>query len=689
MVKRVKAYNLTRMNKLHFIFISSVIIMVSVSGGCQSKYGPAELWKSYPVYEGNDLGVIYAALETKVRIWSPPAEEVVFRLYDQGQQGTLIGTHEMQQDVQGSWILSLPGDWKNYYYTIQAKIHGSWGNEVPDPQARAVGVNGNRGMIIDLATTHPEGWATDQRPPLKSHADIVIWEVHVRDFSIHPSSGATHKGKYLAFTETGTKSPEGLATGIDHLKELGITHVHLLPVYDFYTIDESRLEDQQFNWGYDPKNYNVPDGSYATNPFDGQVRIMEFKQMVQALHQAGIRVIMDVVYNHMYDAAGSPFEQLAPGYFFRMREDGTYSDGASCGNETASEREMMRRFMIASVTYWATEYRIDGFRFDLMGLHDIETMNMIREELDKIDPNIFLYGEGWTAGDSPLPQDQRAVKSNASSLKGVAVFSDDIRDGIRGHWYDNEDQGFMVGRTGVRESIKFGVVASTSHPQINYQLVNYSDAPYADNPLKTITYVTCHDNPCLWDKIEYTCIDCNKREMLDIQKLANAIVLTAQGVPFLHAGEEIVRTKFGEHNTYNLPDSINQLIWSNKARYYDVFTFYRDMISLRKNHPAFKMTSTEMIRNHLRFFDLKEDLLVGFHISDHANGDSWKDILVFYNSDSKKLPVDLPAGVFRAVASKDEVNERGLSVPGYDKPIENQAYVPARSILILVDVSSI
>ncbi|MDR4987754.1 MAG: type I pullulanase [Bacteroidales bacterium] len=657
--------------------------------GCKFERPAHLIWKDYPVYSGSDLGVSYTPEQTLVRIWSPPASEVVFHLYDQGHEGQRLETFQMKKDKQGTWILTLDGDWKNRYYTFQAKINGEWSNEVPDPQARAVGVNGNRGMIIDLAETNPEGWEHDERPPLESHADIIIWEIHMRDFSIHPSSGIKNRGKYLAFTETGTKSPEGLPTGIDHLKELGITHVHLLPVYDFYTVDETRLDEPQFNWGYDPKNYNVPQGSYATDPFDGRVRIREFKKMVQALHRNGIRVIMDVVYNHMYDAAGSPFEQLSPGYFFRMRPDGTYSDGAACGNETASERPMMRQFMIESLNYWAEEYRIDGFRFDLMGLHDIETMNMIREELDKINPDIFLYGEGWTAADTPLPPADRAVKAHAARLNGVAVFSDDIRDGIRGHWMHNEDPGFMVGRKGLKESIKFGVIASTDHPQINYELVNYSDVPYADQPLKTITYVTCHDNPCLWDKIVYTCPECSKEEKLDIQKLANAIVLTSQGIAFLHAGEEIVRTKFGEHNTYNLPDSINQLVWSNKATYYDVFAFYRDMISLRKNHPAFRMPTTEMIQNHLRFLPTGDELLVGFHISGHANGDPWKEILVYYNANAHKTGIELPAGEWRVVATKYGVNEKGVNTPPYSGIFQDSVEVPSRSIMILVDRASI
>jgi pullulanase len=672
--------------KINLFTLIAVITMTIVS--CQIT-GKQELTDGYPVHHGDDLGVHYSPEKTTFRVWAPSAEEITVKLYDQGIDGNLLETLSMEKDINGTWLLELEGDWKDKYYTYQAQIDGELKLEVPDPYARAVGVNGNRGMIVDLASTNPEGWDIDDRPELESPADIVIWEIHMRDFSIHPSSGIENRGKYLAFTETGTRSPEGEKTGIDHLVELGITHVHLLPVYDFFTVDETRLDEPQFNWGYDPKNYNVPEGSYSTDPYDGNVRIKEFKQMVQSLHNNGIRVIMDVVYNHMFDAGTSAFENLVPGYYFRMNQDGTFSDGASCGNETASEKAMMRKFMIESVKYWAEEYRIDGFRFDLMGLHDIETMNLIREELHAFDPDIFIYGEGWTAGNTPLPENERALKAHAARLNGIAVFSDDIRDAIRGPWYDNNAPGFMAGERGLKESIKFGVIASTEHPQINYPAVNYSDAPYAANPLQTITYVTCHDNPCLWDKIEYTCIDCSKEEMLDLQKFANAIVLTSQGVPLLHAGEEIKRTKFGEHNTYNLPDSINQLVWHNKHKYRGVFDYYKDLIQLRKNHPALRMPTTEMVQQHLRFFEIEQPLLVGFHISDHANGDKWKDILVFYNANAYNVEVDLPEGDWTIIATKYSIEETGSTVDGYNQVQNGKTSIPDRSIMILVDKPSV
>lgn len=648
-----------------------------------------EFTEGYPAYHGNDLGVSYSSEKTVFRVWAPAAEAITVRIYNQGHEGSVLETLQMKEDVGGSWLLELQGDWKNKYYTYQALVNGELKSEVPDPYAKAVGVNGNRGMIVDLPSTNPPGWEMDNRPPLKSFADMVIWEIHVRDFSIHESSGAVNKGKYLAFTEEGTRSPEGQKTGLDHLVELGVTHVHLLPVYDFYTVDETRLDEPQFNWGYDPKNYNAPEGSYATDPYDGNIRITEFKKMVQALHNNGIRVIMDVVYNHMYDAGKSPFENLVPGYYFRMNPDGTFCNGSGCGNETASERTMMRKFMVESLLHWAKEYRIDGFRFDLMGLHDIETMNIIREELHAYDPNIFLYGEGWTAGDTPLPENDRAVKVHAGRLNGIAVFSDDIRDAIRGPWWEAKAPGFMAGKKGLEESIKFGVVASTEHPQVNYANVNYSEAPYADNPLQVITYVTCHDNPCLWDKILDTCIDCNRDNKMDLQKFANAIVLTSQGVPLLHAGEEIVRTKFGEHNSYNLPDSINQLVWHNKHSYRDIFDYYRLLIELRKNHPAFRMPTAEMVQQHLSFFEINQPLVVGFHIGDYANGDSWKDIVVFYNANPAKVTVNLPEGDWVIVATKYSIEENGSTVTGYNTVQKNETTIPDRSIMILVDKKSI
>jgi len=669
--------------KLNFKFlVKSLFLLLFIIGGAKLSAQPTA--DRFPVCSDSDLGVTYSPGETKIKIWAPTASDVVLRIYDDGLYGAIIRTESLKQDVTETWVGSLPGDWKNRYYTLQARVDGKWMNEVADMYAKAVGANGKRGMIVDLAATNPTGWDADKKPLLKSPNDIIIWEVHTRDFSVNPSSGMQNKGKFLAFTERGTTNPQGDKTGLDHLVDLGVTHIHLLPSFDFQTIDETKLDRNSYNWGYDPQNFNVPEGSYSTNPLDGNVRIREFKEMVMALHKSGIRVIMDVVYNHVSYAPTSNFEQLVPGYYFRKNADGSLSNGSGCSNETASEQPMMRKFMVESVAYWAREYHVDGFRFDLMGLHDIETMNAIRAELDSVDKSIFVYGEGWTAGDSPLPAEMRAVKSAASKLNGVAVFSDDIRDGIRGSWSDSKDAGFMCGKLGTEESIKFGIVASTNHPQIDFSKVNYSKAAYSTQPASTITYVTCHDNPCLWDKVNYTCTGEAEKEMLMSQKLANAIVLTSQGVAFLHAGEEVVRTKHGIENSYNSADSINWIDWSRKAKYPEVFAYYRGLIRMRNNHPAFKMPTSEMIATHLTFFGMPSPLMVGYQISGNANGDSWENILVYFNGSKADVEVDLPEGEWRVVANGNEVNERGIA-----NPVAKTTAIPAKSMLMLVDTKSV
>lgn len=674
--------------KLNFKFLlkSLFLILLVINGSTLSAQTTPD---RFPAYSGNDLGVTYSPTETKFRIWAPTASAMVLKVYSDGLGGSASQIDSLKRDISGTWVVSLSGDWKNKFYTLQANVNGKWMDEVADMYAKAVGVNGNRGMIVSLNETNPLGWNTDKKPALKSFNDIILWEIHTRDFSTNPTSGIKNKGKFLAFTEKGTKNPQGDKTGLDHLVDLGVTHIHLLPAFDFRTIDETKLGENNYNWGYDPQNFNVPEGSYSTNPYDGNVRIREFKEMVLALHKSGIRIIMDVVYNHLSNAPASNFEQLVPGYYFRHNPDGSLSNGSGCANETASEQPMMRKFMIESVLYWAKEYHVDGFRFDLMAVHDIETMKEIRAELNKIDPTIFIYGEGWTGGDSPLPVEQRAAKSAASKLDGIAVFSDDIRDGIRGSWSSSSDAGFMCGKVETEESIKFGIVASTNHPQVDFSKVNYSKEAYAANPASTITYVTCHDNPCLWDKISYTCTGEQEKEMLLSQKLANAIVLTSQGVSFLHAGEEVVRTKHGVENSYNSPDSINWIDWSRKSKYPDVYAYYKGLVHLRNNHPAFKTPTAEMISSNLKFFAMPKPLMVGYQISGNANGDAWKNILVYFNGSKSDVQVDLPEGSWRIVGNGNEINEKGLTTQGFEKSLAKTAMVPAKSMLMLVNKESV
>jgi pullulanase len=624
----------------------------------------AHSFDDYPIYTGNDLGVNYSPQKTVFKVWAPKATEVKLRLYEAGNGGEAISTSNLEKSAQGTWQAVIGKDLKNKHYTFQVLQDGIWLLEKPDIYAKAVGVNGLRGMIVDLTSTNPENWQNDKKPAQKNFTDIVLYELHIRDISISPNSGIQHKGKFLGLTETGTKSPGGEATGIDHIKELGITHVHLLPSFDFSSVDETKPEANQYNWGYDPLNYNVPEGSYSTNPYDGNVRIKEFKEMVQALHKNGLRVILDVVYNHTADTKGSGFNQFAPGYFYRFNADGSYSNGTGCGNEVASERAMVRKFMVESVVYWAKEYHLDGFRFDLMGTHDIETMNQISDTLHKIDPTIFIYGEGWAAGNSSFPEDKRALKINVSKLNKIAAFSDDIRDGIKGGWSDLKDKGFVSGAANKAESVKFGIVASTPNPQINYKLVNYSKAPWATEPFQTITYVSCHDDNTLFDRLRISNPAASEEDLIKMDKLSAAIVLTSQGVSFLHSGAELLRTKQGIANSFKSPDSINQIDWSRKTKYKVVFDYYKGLIALRKKHPAFRMPTTKMISKNLMFLETSTPGLICYQISNHANGDRWRNILVFLNGTPAKKTIKLPAGNWILAADENNINEKGIKAIG-------------------------
>ena len=501
----------------------------SLPAAAQSSFD--EQFVSYPTYNGDDLELKVTANSTDFRLWSPKAEEAVVNLYDNGHTGKPYQTLEMKHDsASGTWTASVPGQLYGKFYTFRIRQNGVWKDETPGVWAKAVGVNGKRAAIIDFAKTNPEGWEADKRPEVKNFTDVIVYEMHHRDMSMHPSSGIANKGKFLALTEKGTLTPEGQKTGIDHLKELGVTHVHILPSYDYNSVDEANLWKNTYNWGYDPQNYNAPEGSYSTNPSDPATRVKEMKEMVKALHDAGIGVIMDVVYNHTAENDGSNFELTAPGYYHRHRNDGSYSDASGCGNETASERKQMHDYIVNSVKYWAKEYHIDGFRFDLMAIHDTETMNDVAAELKKIDPSIFVYGEGWTAGDSPLAADRRALKENVSKMKDIAVFSDDIRDAVKGHYTDASDRGFATGKPGLEETVKIGIVAATPHPQVDYKKGNNSKFPYASSPEMIVNYVSCHDDLCLTDKLRKSMAGEPEENMIAAAKLAQTIVFTSQGL---------------------------------------------------------------------------------------------------------------------------------------------------------------
>ncbi|MBI5370566.1 MAG: type I pullulanase [Sphingobacteriales bacterium] len=595
---------------------------------------PADFTR-YPVYTGKDLGITYSPQRTIFKIWAPTASAAELKLYHNGTGDFSAGSYPMVKQRNGAWMITVYTDQKNKFYSFRVKIKDQWSDEVTDPYVKAVGVNGKRGAVVDLAETNPPGWDKDRSPVLQNPVDAIIYELHVRDASISPTSGIQHKGKFLGLTETGTKNEAGFSTGLDHIKELGVTHVHLLPSFDYNSVDESN-PDARFNWGYDPLNYNVPEGSYSTNPYEGATRIREFKQLVQAFHANGVGVIMDVVYNHTALSAKSNFNQLVPGYYYRQNKEGGFSNATACGNETASERPMFRKFMLESMRYWVQEYHIDGFRLDLMGVHDIETMNLISRELHKIKPGILLYGEGWTAGASPLPDSQRAVKANAARLDRIAVFSDDIRDGIKGSVFEHADKGFASGKPGMEESIKFGITAACPHPQVDYAKVNYSKAAWAASPAQTVSYCECHDNHVLWDKLGISAKEATDEERRNMHKLAISVVLTSQGISFLHAGTEFLRSKSGVENSYDSPDSINAINWDLKTANAGVFSYIKTLVSLRKDHPALRQQTAESIAKNIRFYDSLPDGLVVYEINGKAAGDKWTRILVCFNGSGKE-----------------------------------------------------
>ena len=602
-------------------------------------------------------------------------KQVEIHIYEDGQGGKAIKTIKMKASGENRWEATVKGDLKGKFYTFDIGK-----GETPGVFAKAVGVNGMRGAIVDMAETNPQGWENDQRPVIQSPADLVIYEMHWRDFSIDVSSGLKNKGKFLALTEP---------KAIEHLKNLGVNAVHILPSFDYASVDETKLDTPQYNWGYDPKNYNVPEGSYSTDPYNPVTRIKEFKQMVQALHKAGIRVILDVVYNHTFNIDHSNFQLTYPDMYYRKTADGKYSDGSGCGNEMASEKPLMREFMLESVKYWIDEYHIDGFRFDLMGVHDIETMQQIRAEVNKIDPSIYIYGEGWSAGSCAYPVDKLAMKANAQQLNGIAAFSDDMRDALRGPFSDDHKGALLAGIPGEEESLKFGIVGGIAHPQVDMTKVNYDKKPWTNNPTEQISYVSCHDDMCLVDRLKASIPSLTDKnipekertaELIRIDQLAQTAVFTSQGVPFILSGEEMLRDKKGVHNSYNSPDSINHLDWNNLQRYPQLFAYYKNLIQLRKNHPAFRLATGDKVRQHLEFLpavnskDVKQDCLVGFLLKDLQEIDAWKTIVVIYNFNKEAKEMAIPEGNYTIACCNGAIDEAGLGeVSGKEVLVDGQS----------------
>lgn len=596
--------------------------------------------------------VVYSPKSTTFSLTtSPDVKKVDIVISDNDSDTAQQLVKSMKRVGVGKWKLTVKNDLKGKYYVFSV-YNQAQPDHTPGVFAKAVGVNGKRGVIVDLKDTDPDGWADDVRPELKNPCDLIIYEMHHRDFSMDMSSGIKNKGKFLALTEP---------AAISHLRRLGVNAVHILPSFDFASIDESKPDVAQYNWGYDPLNYNVPEGSYSTNAADPKARIREFKQMVQALHKAGIRVILDVVYNHTFDINGSNFQKTYPDYFFRKNAEGKYSDGSGCGNETASDKELMREFMKESVAYWVNEYHIDGFRFDLMGVHDIETMNEIHDVVAQIDPTIYIYGEGWSAGSCAYPQDKLATKANTCELNGIGAFGDDMRDALRGPFSDDTKGGFLAGVPGQEESIKFGIAGAISHPQIDMTKVNYSKVPWTNEPSQMVAYVSCHDDMCLTDRLRSSISYIGDDELIRLDLLAQTAVLTSQGVPFILSGEEMLRDKKGVHNSYRSPDSINRLDWNNLKRYPQVFDYYAGLISLRKQHPAFRMGSADEVRKNLCFLEAPEGV-VAYQLKNNAGGDSWKNIIVVLNSQKTPQTVDVPENTYTMVVANGKVDTNGIGL---------------------------
>ena len=624
-------------------------------------------------YTGNDLGATWTAEKTTFRVWAPTAKSVKVNLYKSGTEGTedLIETLEMTADVNGTWVAEKEGDLNGVYYTYVVDVKGVV-NEACDPYAKTTGVNGKRAMVIDMASTNPEGWENDADPNAGINiTDAVIYELHVRDLSIEESSGITNKGKYLGLIETGTKTPSGISTGLDHMKDLGITHLHILPMYDYGSVNEAKLDVPQFNWGYDPVNYNVPEGSYSSDPFNGAVRVAEVKQMVKGLHDNGISVIMDVVYNHVYSAESYCFNQIVPTYFSRTNENGSYSNGSGCGNDTASERSMVRKYIVDSVKYWADEYHIDGFRFDLVGLIDVQTINEIVEEVHKTHPNVIFYGEGWTMGTMLTKADvELCTQTNANLVPEFAFFSDTIRDVLKGSVFDTTEKGFVSGANAFSSQLEKSFMGTPA---------------WCPNPTQSINYVSCHDNNTLIDRITMSTPESTREEQVKMNNLAAAFYMTSQGVPFFQAGEEMLRSKpLGngkfDHNSYSSPDSVNSMKWDtlDSEEVQNTYLYYKGLIAFRKAHPALRLTTKAESEANITSIPTGNTHAYAFSINGGINGETAEALFAVFNADKAPLEVELPEGKWTIYVNGEKAGTEALGTA------EGKVTVDAISSMILV-----
>ena len=632
----------------------------------------------YEVYTGNDLGAVYSPKMTRFKVWAPEAESVKLNLYKQGEGDNLIEQHIMKKSANGTYVFEKQGDCNGIYYTYTVVNHGEE-QEAVDPYTKAAGVNGQRGMVINLAKTNPQGFELDGYRNPEHITDAIIYEGSVRDFTMDESSGVFHNGKFLGLTEANTTNHFGEATALDYISGLGVTHVQILPAFDFETVDEKN-QKAQYNWGYDPDNYNVPEGSYAVSPYDGAVRIQEMKQMVLALHSRGIGVIMDVVFNHTYRRDDSNLQKIVPGYYYRSDETG-YTNGSGCGNEVASDRPMVQKLIVDSLIYWAKEYHIDGFRFDLMGVLDIDTMNVIAERLKEIRPDIYLYGEGWNGGPSSLAEEKRAFKASAKKMPGIGMFNDDIRDTIKGSVFYDDHLGFVNGGTHLENALRYGITGAVAHPQVDYDA--YGSKPWAKEPGQSINYVSCHDNYTLWDKLSVSCPEASEEKKKAMNRLCAAIVFTSQGVSFIQAGEEFLRSKplpekkgFAE-NSYNMPDEVNSIKWDNIHEYPDMIAYYKGLMALRKAHPVFRMQNEAEMTQNLCFLSDTPENVVAYLLKGKGADDTPENILVIFNGNDEEILYNLPEGKWKIL-----VDDKTAGADG-KKMISEKADVEPLSALVL------
>lgn len=625
-------------------------IFIQIDGFKESRVFAIEVLDQM-YYEG-PLGCFYTPQYTEFYVWSPVSKIVELFLYESSDQELPSKILQMQRKKKGLWYLKVEGNLERWFYKYRYHSYGKT-REGIDPYARALSLQSRLGAIIDIEKTNPEGWNNDAFIRLDSYVDAIIYEIHIADMTGSLTSNVKNKSSYLGLTETKTTGPNGVTTGLDHIKELGVTHVHILPIYDFYTGDElDRDFEKHYNWGYDPYHYMVPEGCYSLNPSDPTARIYEVKKMIQTFHENNIGVIIDVVFPHTYGVGElSIFDQVVPYYYYRLGKMGQHLNESGCGNTTNSERLMMRRYILDTISYWAKEYHVDGFRFDQMGLIDRQTMVLVEKILRQINPSVIIYGEPWGGwGTQP-----RFGKAQLFDLR-IGVFNDGIRDAIRGSVFDQKAKGFVMGAPSREIGIKRGVVGSINYD--NKQIVDF-----AQSPEQTINYAACHDNHTLWDKNTLAAKadkrEWTEKELKDAQKLAAAILLTSQGVPFFHAGQDFCRTKNFNDNSYNAPLSLNALDYERKAQFIDVFEYHKGLIELRKNHPAFRMRTAQQIKEHIQFLETPKKT-VGFIIKEHANNDSWEEIIVIYNGDINHQQISLPEGEWSVVVDKYKAGVKTL-----------------------------